>query len=89
MITTMVGTGCQALAQLRVDEAFRGRVLSLWTVLAMGSPAIGAFVLGALADRFGFRPALVGLGILGFLATLLLARRRHWLMQSRERPGRA
>jgi MFS family permease len=89
MITTMVGTGCQALAQLRVDEAFRGRVLSLWTVLAMGSPAIGAFVLGALADRFGFRLALLGLGILGFLATLLLARRRRWLMQSRERPGRA
>ena len=82
MITTMVGTGCQALAQLRVDDSFRGRVLSLWTVLAMGTPAIGAFVLGALADAFGFAVSLLGFGVFGLLATLLLARKRRWLMQT-------
>ena len=82
MITTMVGTGCQALAQLRVDDSFRGRVLSLWTVLAMGTPAIGAFVLGALADAFGFAVSLLGFGVFGLLATLLLAQKRRWLMQT-------
>lgn len=85
MITTMVGTGCQALAQLRVDDSFRGRVLSLWTVLAMGAPAVGAFVLGALADAFGFAASLLGFGVVGLLATALLARKRRWLMQTERR----
>lgn len=85
MITTMVGTGCQALAQLRVDDHYRGRVLSLWTVLAMGTPAIGAFVLGGLADAFGFPVSLLGFGVFGLLATLVLARKRRWLMQSERR----
>lgn len=85
MITTMVGTGCQALAQLRVDDSYRGRVLSLWTVVAMGTPALGAFVLGALADAFGFPASLLGFGLVGLLATLLLARKRRWLMQSERR----
>lgn len=89
MITTMVGTGCQALAQLRVDESYRGRVLSLWAVLAMGSPAVGAFLLGGLADAFGFAPSLFGFGALGLVAVGLLARRRHWLMQSELRPAPA
>lgn len=85
MITTMVGTGCQALAQLRVDDSFRGRVLSLWTVLAMGTPAVGAFTLGALADALGFAVSLLGFGVFGLLATLLLARKRRWLMQTERR----
>ncbi|MEQ8516510.1 MAG: MFS transporter [Chromatocurvus sp.] len=86
MITTMVGTGCQALAQLRVDDSYRGRVLSLWTVLAMGTPALGAFVLGGLADAFGFPVSLLGFGAFGLLVTLLLARKRRWLMQTEQRP---
>lgn len=85
LITTTVGTGCQALAQLRVDDSFRGRVLSLWTVLAMGAPAIGAFVMGALADAFGFGVSLLGFGVLGLVATMLLARKRRWLMQTERR----
>ena len=51
---TIAGTGCQAMTQLTVDEQYRGRVLSLWTVITMGMPAVGAFGLGALADWFGF-----------------------------------
>jgi MFS family permease len=54
MITTMVGTGSQALAQLLVEERFRGRVLSLWAMLAMGAPALGAVIVGAAAQAWGF-----------------------------------
>lgn len=69
---TVVGTGGQALAQLEVDERYRGRVLSFWTVLSIGAPAIGGFVMGALADWVGFGLTLTatatlvvtGLGIL-------------------------
>ncbi|WP_116364571.1 MFS transporter [Parahaliea mediterranea] len=76
LATTMVGTGCQALAMLSVEERFRGRVLSLWTVLTMGSPAIGSLIMGALADRIGFAPVLVGFGLLALLALAALARGR-------------
>jgi len=67
MITTMVGTSSQALTQLLVDEHFRGRVLSLWTVLAMGAPAVGAMLIGALAEQFGFPSVSSGAGLLAML----------------------
>ena len=54
MNTTIAGTATQALAQLTVDETYRGRVLSLWSMLAMGAPAIGAIAIGALAQSWGF-----------------------------------
>jgi len=81
MSTTMIGTGSQALVQLLVDEDFRGRVLSLWTVLAMGAPALGAFLMGALADWLGFTRVLPGFAVAAGLAILLLYRRREWLLQ--------
>ncbi|MCH8552433.1 MAG: MFS transporter [Natronospirillum sp.] len=64
---TIAGTGCQAMTQLAVEEQYRGRVLSLWTVITMGMPALGAFGLGGLADLFGF-PV-----VLAVTATLVIA----------------
>ena len=69
---TVTGTGCQALAQLVVKDEYRGRVLSLWTVIAMGAPAIGAFFMGALADWHGFARVLVGFSLAVMVLTLLL-----------------
>lgn len=54
LCTTMVGTGSQAITQLILADEFRGRVMSLWSVIAMGTPAIAAMLLGALADAKGF-----------------------------------
>jgi len=68
LITTMAGTSNQALTQLLVDEQFRGRVLSLWTMIAMGAPAVGAVVMGGLGDLFPFAWVLTV-----FAATALLA----------------
>jgi hypothetical protein len=76
LLTTVVGTSCQALAQLKVDEAYRGRVLSLWTVLAMGAPAIGAIAVGALAESFGFAVVLVGSAMLSMVVLTRLAASR-------------
>ncbi len=80
MTATMIGTGSQALAQLGVGEAYRGRVLSLWAVLAMGSPAIGALLMGTVADLFGFRPVFMGFAIAGLVAVSVLYRKRDWLL---------
>ncbi|MEP1593926.1 MAG: MFS transporter, partial [Halieaceae bacterium] len=82
MITTIVGTGTQALAQLMVDEDYRGRVLSLWTVLAMGAPAIGALAMGALADVLMFPPVWTGFALVALFAIALLYRKRDWLSPS-------
>jgi MFS family permease len=75
MMTTVAGTGSQALAQLIVDEAYRGRVLSLWTMLAMGTPAIGAVAVGALAQYWGF-PLVAAATATFALVGLVLLRNR-------------
>lgn len=79
LCTTMIGTGNQALAQLMVHEDYRGRVMSLWTVVAMGTPAIGALLVGAIADRFGF-PLALAITALIALAVVLWSRGRVKLL---------
>ena len=87
MITTMVGTSSQALAQLLVAEDYRGRVLSIWAVLAMGAPAIGTLLMGAMADLFGFPTVLAIFAAFAIIGILILFRRRGWLMQDEHRGG--
>jgi MFS family permease len=41
------------LIQLTVAEEFRGRVMSLYTLMFIGTAPAGSFVLGAVAERFG------------------------------------
>ena len=82
LTVTMAGTGCQILTHLSVAEAYRGRVLSLWTVLAMGAPAIGAALLGATADFIGFPSVLATLGLFGMIAVVWLYRRRDILVET-------
>ncbi|WP_187276419.1 MFS transporter [Parahaliea maris] len=74
LLTTMTGTCSQALAQLAVDEGFRGRVLSLWTVFAMGGPAVGSLVMGAAADLWGIAPAIITAALMALVATAALSR---------------
>ncbi len=75
LITTVAGTSNQALAQLLVDEDYRGRVLSLWTMIAMGAPAAGALVMGWLADRLPFAWVLTGFGLCALIAVAALSLR--------------
>jgi MFS family permease len=77
MTMTMIGTSCQALIQLNVDESFRGRVLSIWTVVSMGVPAFGAFMMGATADMLGFGPVLATFALLSIAFTLAASRYKH------------
>jgi len=57
--------------QLNSDEHYRGRVLSLYTLLFAGSTPIGGAVTGWLADRWGIRDALALEAGLCVLAALL------------------
>lgn len=74
---TLVSAGCQAMTQVSVSDDFRGRVMSFWAVIAMGVPAIGAFVLGTMAELIGFPIALSLLGTLVLVAVLAVKGQRH------------
>lgn len=51
--SSMVSIGSQSEVQIRVDDRLRGRVLSLWTLVIIGGPAIGSIVAGWLAHKIG------------------------------------
>jgi predicted MFS family arabinose efflux permease len=47
------------LVQLNVEDAFRGRVMSLYTLMHQGTSTFGSLALGVVADRQGTPTALV------------------------------
>ena len=51
----MIGVIEQTLLQASVDGAMRGRVLSFYTLIARGSPSLGALLMGWLATHFGLQ----------------------------------
>jgi MFS family permease len=67
----MVGVGSQSLTQTVVDDAMRGRSLSVWYTITRAGPAIGALGLGSLATTFGFEGPLFAAGALSALAAVL------------------
>ena len=68
--TTFFATTMQSAAQLQLTDEFRGRVMSLWTMIAMGGGAIGALLLGVISEILGISVTFI---ILGGLTTLITA----------------
>ena len=60
-----------------LDDDFRGRIMSLWTMASIGATATGAIILGGLTDHIGISLALSFAGGLGtvLLATIVLRAR--------------
>ena len=50
---TLAGISVQTAIQIDLDDDFRGRVMSLWTMVSIGATATGAIILGGLADHIG------------------------------------
>jgi len=73
---TMVGIGSQSEMQIKVDNELRGRVMSLWTLVVIGGPAIGSIVAGALASDLGPTYTLLVFSGISILLTALVAIRR-------------
>ena len=72
VVTTVAGTGSQTLIQLTTSAEYRGRVMSVWTMLAMGAPALGAALLGAGVDGFGFSRVAMWTGGVGVVLVISL-----------------
>jgi MFS family permease len=63
------------LIQLLVADDYRGRVMGLHTVMFMGMAPLGSLLLGAIAEPFGARAALVVSAAAPLTALAFLARR--------------
>lgn len=58
--------------QLGVDAAFRGRVMSLWVLVFLGTNPVGAPIIGWIAERFGAGASIWTGGLIS-LATAVVA----------------
>ncbi len=79
------GTGTQTLIQSSVEDRLRGRVMSVWLVIGRGGPALGAMVMGTMAEVVGFGPPMLTGAIVTFLAATAMLPRRRFLATRLER----
>ena len=78
------GVGAQTLTQSAVDDAMRGRVMSLYGVIFRGGPAVGALLIGVLAEHLGLQvPVAIGGGICLLISVWALTRRRAFVAHLR------
>jgi MFS family permease len=66
---TMSMSTTNMLIQLGVPTEFRGRIMSMYTMIAMGSMPLGSMILGVIADFLGV-PQTLALGGIGCIAAL-------------------
>lgn len=62
IVLALCGVGSQILIQSLVDEDVRGRVSSLWGMIAFGGTAFGSIVVGSLSSVFGLQVTVVAAG---------------------------
>jgi predicted MFS family arabinose efflux permease len=55
--------------QLRVADAYRGRVVAIYLMGLLAGVPLGALILGAVTDAAGLRPTTIGCGLLLFATT--------------------
>jgi len=72
----VAGVGTQTLIQTSVDEAMRGRVLSLFGLIFRGGPAVGALLMGAASEFVGLQVPVAAGTIIGLIASILIWRHR-------------
>jgi MFS family permease len=74
--SSMVSIGSQSEVQISVDDRLRGRVLSLWTLVIIGGPAIGSIVAGWLAHEIGSTYTLMAFAAISLTLIVSVAGRK-------------
>ena len=80
-------TSANAAIQVSTDPAFRGRVMSLYMMVLMGSTPLGSPLVGWIGETFGARWS-IGVGAIASLVVAvgaLLWTRKHWNCELRYR----
>ena len=68
----MLVAGCNTRLQLEAPAALRGRVMGLYVLLSYGVFPIGAFMVGAISQRWGVSTAFFLGGVCGLVALAAL-----------------
>lgn len=66
-VGTYSAVSMQTAIQIDLDDDLRGRVMSLWIMVSIGAAALGALIMGGLADYLGFSLTLSSTGIIGLI----------------------
>lgn len=80
--TVAIGATTNTIIQLNVPDDLRGRVMSVYTTVFVGTTPVGSILAGGAASRIGVAPTLVLAGIITLgltVAAVLWAVRRHRL----------
>lgn len=75
MIMTVASSN--TLIQTLVHDAFRGRVMSYFTLAFLGMTPVGSLLAGAMAERIGVQTTLLGNCLFALLGLVWLTRRLH------------
>lgn len=79
-------TAANSLMQLNSPEEMRGRVMSLHTLLFVGTTPIGGLVTGALAEQWGIQKTLgieAGICLIGLIVALVYRQKVKFLTAGR------
>lgn len=71
-----LGISNQTLVQNSIDSTVRGRVMSLYGMIARAGPAVGALTMGSASELFGLRWPVAGGAVLVLMIWLWLRPRR-------------
>jgi MFS family permease len=71
VLLSVCGIGSQILIQSLVEEEVRGRVSSLWGMVAFGGTALGSIIIGSASSAFGLQGTVVVTGLLCGIAALI------------------
>ncbi|HSR55657.1 MAG TPA: MFS transporter [Alphaproteobacteria bacterium] len=81
---TITGISCQSLVQNAVEGEFRGRVISVYGVIFRAAPAIGALIIGACSEVFGWHWPMAVSAMLCILAWAWGRRRQAKMAEALE-----
>ncbi len=74
---TIGSVASQTLVQNSIDDAMRGRVLSLWAAFTRGAPAVGVLIIGWIANRYGLMWPNIAAACLCLVSLVLMAGKRR------------
>ncbi|MGA2411991.1 MAG: MFS transporter [Candidatus Binataceae bacterium] len=72
------------LLQLFVADELRGRVMSFYTLSAIGMAPIGALEVGFIGEHLGSRPAVIICGAISLVCAIALVTRATMIVRSRD-----
>jgi MFS family permease len=72
VITVIAGSN--TLIQVQVADAYRGRVMAIFSMAFLGIAPLGSFTVGSIAELVGVRPVLIACGIATMLVGLAVRR---------------